>query len=321
MTCYDNIFRIDSDEAFEREALAVFRHQAVHCAPYAEYLRLVGVEPRSVTRIEDIPMLPIELFKSHDIYCGEGEPQIVFTSSATTGMTPSRHPVADLALYERAFIEGFRKFYGEPKDWSIYALLPSYLERQGSSLVYMAERLIAECGSGGFYLDNYKQLLDDMAADTKPKILLGVTYALLDLAEQYAPKLHDTIVMETGGMKGRRKELPKAELHKVLCEAFGVEKIDSEYGMAELMSQGYSSGDGLFRVPQWVRILVRDVNNPFARLECGRRGAIDIIDLANLHSCAFLATQDMGIRYDDGSFRLEGRVQASDIRGCNLLVQ
>ena len=160
-----------------------------------------------------------------------------------------------------------------------------------------------------------------MAAEKKPKILLGVTYALLDLAEQYAPKLHDTIVMETGGMKGRRKELPKAELHKVLCEAFGVDKIHSEYGMAELMSQGYSSGDGLFRVPQWVRILIRDVNNPFARLECGRRGAIDIIDLANLHSCAFLATQDMGIRYDDGSFRLEGRVQASDIRGCNLLVQ
>ena len=321
MTCYDNIFRIDSDEAFEREALEVFRYQAENCAPYAEYLRLVGVEPRSVTRIEDIPMLPIELFKSHDIYCGEGEPQIVFTSSATTGMTPSRHPVADLALYERAFIEGFRKFYGEPKDWSIYALLPSYLERQGSSLVYMAERLIAECGSGGFYLDNYKQLLDDMAADAKPKILLGVTYALLDLAEQYAPKLHDTIVMETGGMKGRRKELPKAELHKVLCEAFGVEKIHSEYGMAELMSQGYSSGDGLFRVPRWVQILIRDVNDPFARLECRRRGAIDIIDLANLHSCAFLATQDMGIRYDDGSFRLEGRVQASDIRGCNLLVQ
>ena len=321
MACYDNIFRIDNDESFEREALEVFRHQAVHCAPYAEYLRLVGIEPHSVTRIEDIPMLPIELFKSHDIYCGEAEPQIVFTSSATTGMTPSRHPVADLRLYERAFTEAFREFYGEPKGWSIYALLPSYLERQGSSLVYMTERLIAECGSGGFYLDNYEQLLEDMAADTKPKILLGVTYALLDLAEQYAPKLHNTIVMETGGMKGRREELPQGELHKVLCKTFEVDKIHSEYGMAELMSQGYSSGDGLFRVPRWVRILVRDVNNPFARLGSGRRGAIDIIDLANLHSCAFLATQDMGIRYDDGSFRLEGRVQASDIRGCNLLVQ
>lgn len=321
MACYDNIFRIDNDEAFEREALEVFRYQAEHCAPYAEYLRLVGVEPNSVARIDDIPMLPIELFKSHDIYCGEDEPEIVFTSSATTGMRPSRHPVADLSLYERAFTEGFREFYGEPKGWSIYALLPSYLERQGSSLVYMAERLIAECGSGGFYLDNYEQLLEDMASDTKPKILLGVTYALLDLAEQYAPKLCDTIVMETGGMKGRRKELPKSELHKVLCKAFGVDKIHSEYGMAELMSQGYSSGDGLFRAPQWVRILVRDVNDPFARLSNGRRGAIDIIDLANLHSCAFLATQDMGIRYDDGSFRLEGRVQASDIRGCNLLVQ
>ena len=249
------------------------------------------------------------------------KPEIVFTSSATSGMTPSRHAVADLKVYERAFTEGFRQFYGEPSKWSIYALLPSYLEREGSSLVYMADQLIAECGSGGFYLNNYEELLHDMEHDPKPKILLGVSYALLDLAEGYARKLHNTVIMETGGMKGRRKELPKGELHKILCDAFGVEKIDSEYGMAELMSQCYSSGDGVFRTPSWVRILVRDVNNPFARLKDGRRGAIDIIDLANISSCAFIATQDMGIRYADGSFRIEGRVQASDIRGCNLLVQ
>ena len=321
MACTDNIFHIESNDDFERLALRTFQHQARACAPYAEYLRLIGVEPESVTRVADIPMLPIELFKSHDIYCGKGEPQMVFTSSATTGMTPSRHAVADLSLYEQAFIEGFRKFYGEPSEWSLYALLPSYLERKGSSLVYMAERLIAECGSGGFYLNDYERLISDMENDSKPKILLGVTYALLDLAEQYAPKLHNTIVMETGGMKGRRKELPKGELHRVLCEAFGVEKIHSEYGMAELLSQGYSAGDGVFRTPQWMRILVRDLNNPFARLDDGRRGAIDIIDLANRHSCSFIATQDMGIRYADGSFRIEGRVQASDIRGCNLLVQ
>ena len=321
MACTDNIFHIESDDDFERLALRTFQHQARACAPYAEYLRLIGVEPQSVTCIADIPMLPIELFKSHNIYCGKGEPQMVFTSSATTGMTPSRHAVADLSLYEQAFIEGFRKFYGEPSEWSLYALLPSYLERKGSSLVYMAERLIAECGSGGFYLNDYERLINDMERDSKPKILLGVTYALLDLAEQYAPKLHNTIVMETGGMKGRRKELPKGELHRVLCEAFGVEKIHSEYGMAELLSQGYSAGDGVFRTPQWMRILVRDLNNPFARLDDGRRGAIDIIDLANRHSCSFIATQDMGIRYADGSFRIEGRVQASDIRGCNLLVQ
>ena len=321
MANYDDIFLINSDAEFEREALRLFRHQAVHCAPYAEYIRLLGVNPDEVHRVDDIPMMPIELFKSHKIYCADAEPQVVFTSSATTGLVQSRHYVADLALYERAFSEAFRLFYGDVRECSIYALLPSYLEREGSSLVYMAERLIAESGGGGFYLNDYEKLLHDMSRDDNPKILLGVTYALLDLAENYAPKLENTVVMETGGMKGRRKELPKSELHKILCSAFGVERIHSEYGMAELMSQAYSFGDGLFRTPRWMRVLVRDVNNPFARMAAGRRGGLDIVDLANRHSCAFLATQDMGIRYDDGSFRIEGRIAQSDIRGCNLLVQ
>ena len=246
---------------------------------------------------------------------------MVFTSSATTGMVQSRHYVEDLELYERSFTEAFRHFYGEPKECSIYALLPSYLEREGSSLVYMAERLIAQSGGGGFYLNDYEKLLTDMSRDYNPKILLGVTYALLDLAENYAPRLDHTVVMETGGMKGRRKELPKSELHRMLCSAFGVEKIHSEYGMAELMSQAYSFGDGIFRTPRWMKVLVRDVNNPFARLAAGRRGGLDIIDLANRSSCAFIATQDVGIRYEDGSFRIEGRISQSDIRGCNLLVQ
>ena len=316
-----DIFTIASDAEFEREALQLFRFQAEHCEPYAEYIRLLGVEPSEVSRIEDIPMLPIELFKSHKVYCGEGEPQMVFTSSATTGMVQSKHYVADLAIYERAFTEAFRHFYGELKECSIYALLPSYLEREGSSLVYMAERLIAESGGGGFYLNDYEKLLRDMSRDHNPKILLGVTYALLDLAENYAPKLEYTVVMETGGMKGRRKELPKSELHKILCSAFGVEKIHSEYGMAELMSQAYSLGEGVFRAPRWMKVLVRDVNNPFARLEAGRRGGLDIIDLANRSSCAFIATEDMGMRYDNGSFRIEGRISQSDVRGCNLLIQ
>ena len=312
---------IGSEAEFEREALRLFRHQAEHCAPYAEYVRLLGVEPSQVQRVEDIPMLPIEIFKSHKVYCGEQEPQMTFTSSATTGMVQSRHYVEDIALYERAFTEAFRHFYGDERECSIYALLPSYLEREGSSLVYMAERLIAQCGGGGFYLHDYEKLLNDMSHDPNPKILLGVTYALLDLAENYAPKLENTVVMETGGMKGRRKELPKSELHKVLCSAFGVERIHSEYGMAELMSQAYSSGEGLFRTPRWMKVLVRDVNNPFRRLPSGRRGGLDIIDLANRSSCAFIATEDMGVRYDDGSFRIEGRISQSDIRGCNLLVQ
>ena len=321
MAKYDEIFLLRSDLTFEREALALFRYQAEHCPPYAEYVRLIGVDPASVTRVEDIPMLPIEIFKSHKVYCGENEPQIIFTSSATTGMVQSRHYVEDLSLYERAFTEAFRQFYGDERECSIYALLPSYLEREGSSLVYMVDRLLAQCGGGGFYLNDYEKLLRDMSRDGNPKILLGVTYALLDLAENYAPHLENTVVMETGGMKGRRKELPKSELHKILCSAFGVEKIHSEYGMAELMSQAYSFGDGLFRTPKWMRVLVRDVNNPFARLAAGRRGGLDIIDLANRSSCAFIATQDMGIRYEDGSFRIEGRISQSDVRGCNLLVQ
>lgn len=321
MANYDSIFSIGSDAEFEREALCLFRHQAEHCAPYAEYVRLLAIEPDKVRRVEDIPMLPIEIFKSHKVYCGAGEAEVIFTSSATTGMIPSRHYVEDLALYERAFTEAFRSFYGDERKYSIYALLPSYLEREGSSLVYMAERLIAASGGGGFYLNDYERLLSDMSHDTNPKILLGVTYALLDLAESYAPKLENTTVMETGGMKGRRKELPKAELHRVLSSAFGVESIHSEYGMAELLSQSYSFGDGLFRAPRWMRVLVRDVNNPFARLANGRRGGLDIIDLANRSSCAFIATQDMGVRYEDGSFRIEGRISQSDIRGCNLLVQ
>lgn len=299
----------------------IFRFQAENCPPYREYLRLIGADVDSISSIEQIPMLPIELFKSHNVYSAQSEPQIVFTSSATTGMVPSRHPVADLSIYERDFVESFRLFYGQVEQWSIYGLLPSYLQRSGSSLIYMVDHLIKLSGRGGFYLDNYQQLLDDMAADSRPKILIGVTYALLDLAEQYAPKLENTIVMETGGMKGHRAEMSKAELHSVLCNAFGVDKIHSEYGMAELMTQGYSVGEGIFAAPPWMRVMVRDVNNPFKVLDKGRRGAINIIDLANLYSCSFIATQDMGIVYDNDTFRIEGRVTDADIRGCNLLVQ
>ena len=317
----ERIFSITTQEQFQSVAMDVFHFQAEHCAVYAQYLRLIGVEPASVTRIEDIPMLPIELFKSHDIYSAATPPQVVFTSSATTGMSVSRHMVADLAIYERDFTQSFRLFYGDIEQWSVYGLLPNYLERTGSSLVYMVDRLIRKAGGGGFYLHDYEKLIADMEADNRPKILIGVTYALLDLAEQYAPKLNNTVVMETGGMKGRRKEMSKEELHTVLCSAFGVERIHSEYGMAELMSQGYSTGEGLFASPPWMRVLVRDINDPFTHLEAGRRGAIDIIDLGNLYSCSFIATQDVGVAYADNSFRIEGRVTDADIRGCNLLVQ
>ena len=321
MNFSDKIFSISSEEEFEAAVLELFRCQAVMCEPYRRYVELLGVNPAEVSRVEDIPFLPIEFFKWRDVYCGEGEPEKVFTSSNTGGTVASRHMMQSLALYERAFTTAFEQFYGAAEGWSIYGLLPNYLQREGSSLVYMTDRLIQSCGSGGFYLDEYEKLIADMATDPKPKILLGVSYALWDLAEQYAPKLSNTIVMETGGMKGQREELPKAEFHKILCSAFGVEKIHSEYGMAELTSQAYSSGDGVFRAPGWMRVVVRDVNNPLKMLPAGSRGAVSIIDLANVWSCAFIATQDVGRTFEDGSFMIEGRLSGSDIRGCNLLVQ
>ena len=231
MISIDDIVAIRNESEFEQAALALFRFQAERCEPYRRYVELLGIDPTEVNHIEDIPFLPIELFKSHTIYCGECEPEMVFTSSSTTDQTPSRHPMARLSIYERAFTEAFRRFYGAPEQYGIYALLPSYLQRKGSSLIYMADRLIAEAGSGGFYLDEYEKLIADMEADSKPKILLGVSYALWDLAERYAPQLRDTNVMETGGMKGYREEIPKEELHRILCEGFGVERIHSEYGM------------------------------------------------------------------------------------------
>lgn len=317
----NRIFEIQSDKEFAELALELFRFQAEHCAPYRQYIELLGIQPDEISSTEKIPFLPIELFKSFDIYCGEGKPEKIFTSSNTGGTVASRHLMQSLSHYEQAFTRGFEQFYGDCSKWSIYGLLPNYLQREGSSLVYMVDKLIEQCGSGGFYLDEYEKLLSDMEADPKPKILLGVSYALWDLAEKYSPKLNQTIVMETGGMKGQRKELPKAEFHKILIDAFGVEKIHSEYGMAELTSQAYSAGDGIFRAPSWLRILTRDVNNPLKINSAPARGAINIIDLANTYSCAFIATQDIGSTFDNGSFTIDGRLSGADIRGCNLLVQ
>lgn len=321
MDLTSRLFEIASDSGFEALALETFRFQAEHCAPYREYLQLLETDPASVKSTAEIPFLPIEVFKHCDVYCGEQTPEAVFTSSSTTGRGVSRHPMASLALYESVSTEAFRRFYGDPAGWSLYGLLPSYLEREGSSLIHMVDRLIRACGSGGFYLHNHDALLHDMARDPKPKILLGVSYALWDLAEQRPPKLENMIVMETGGMKGRRQELPKEEFHKILCEGLGVAEIHSEYGMAELVSQAYSSGGNRFRTPAWMRVAVRDVNDPFRHLPAGTRGGIDIIDLANRYSCAFIQTQDVGRILSDGSFTVEGRVDHADIRGCNLLVQ
>ena len=315
-----SIFSIATQTDFDRVALEVFRFQAEACAPYREYLELLGVDPAAVECPEQIPFLPIELFKSHRVYCGSNPPQQIFTSSSTTGQTPSRHYVADLRIYEEAFTRSFELFYGPAEQTAIFALLPNYLERDGSSLIYMVEGLIRR-GGGGFYLYDHDALLRDMEAHQGKKILLGVSYALWDLAEEQRGALRDVIVMETGGMKGRREELPREEFHRLLCDAFGVQSIHSEYGMAELMSQAYSDGNGIFRTPPWMRICVRDLNDPFRLLPNGATGGVNLIDLANLYSCSFLQTQDLGKVYDDGSFRILGRISGSEIRGCNLLVQ
>lgn len=319
MLTIEKILTIDSGEAFERTTLELFAFQAERCAPYRDYLDAIGVAPGEVTRSADIPHMPIELFKSRKVYCGTQEPELVFTSSTTGGDTPARHYVENTENYRQTLRKAFSLFYGRPEDWSFYALLPCYLEREGSSLVWMADDLI-KSGGGGFFLDEYERLLERMEADERPKILLGVSYALLDLAERRPPRLRGTVVMETGGMKGRRKELPKEELHALLCRAFGIETVHSEYGMAELTSQAYSTGNGIFRTPPWMRVMVRDFNDPFETLPPGRRGGINITDLANLHSCAFIETQDTGIAYPDGSFSILGRMDRTQTRGCNLLV-
>lgn len=314
------IFELGDGADFDALALEVFRYQAVRCEPYREYLELLEVDPAGVEAVEHIPFLPIELFKTRRIYAHEREPEQVFTSSSTSGQTPSKHYVASLALYEETFTRAFERFYGPADEVALFALLPSYLEREGSSLIYMADRLIAR-GGGGFYLHDHERLLHDLAACPKKKILLGVSYALWDLAERYPGALTDTVVMETGGMKGRREELPREAFHALLQRAFGVDAIHSEYGMAELLSQAYSAGGGLFYAPPWMRVLVRDLNDPFEMLPAERTGGVNIIDLANLYSCSFLQTADLGVRYADGGFRVLGRITGSEIRGCNLLVQ
>ena len=322
-TCIRKIFGIKTERDFEKAALTVFRFQAEHCPPYRTYLQHLEIRPEDVTRIEDIPFLPIELFKSHRVYGGTEEPRLVFTSSGTTGTIPTRHYVAYPELYETSFRRGFELFYGAAEEIALYALLPNYLERTGSSLVYMADRLIACAKGGGFFLHDYESLLEQMeqtAAQGTKILLLGVSFALWELAEKHRFRHPNLIVMETGGMKGRRREIPREELHAILCDSFGVESIHSEYGMTELLSQAYSSGNGVFRCPPWMKVLVRDVHDPLEFLPPGKTGGIDVIDLANLYSCSFIETQDLGTILPDGGFRVAGRIDKSEIRGCNLMV-
>lgn len=265
--------------------------------------------------------MPIGFFKNHHIYCADHEPEMVFKSSGTTGSHTSRHYVADLGIYEKSFLEAFHRFYGSPEQLRIFALLSSYREREGSSLIYMAEKLIKKSKSSesGFYNTDSNTLAGMLNEKGKKTLLLGVSYALLDLAEAFDIRNPDLIVMETGGMKGRRKEMVREELHKILMEGFGVTSIHSEYGMTELMSQAYSKGVGKFRTPPWMKVLIRDANDPLSLIGHHQTGGINVIDLANLYSCSFIATEDLGKSYPNGEFEVLGRFDSSDIRGCNLL--
>jgi phenylacetate-coenzyme A ligase PaaK-like adenylate-forming protein len=320
------IFKINDQKTFREIALEVFNNQAATVPVYRDYLAVLGVDPGQIRSVEEIPFLPVEFFKSHTVLREGMEAEVVFESSGTTMATPARHHVASASLYRESFLKGFTSFYGAPEKLCILALLPSYLERTGSSLVYMMDHLTgrSEHPESGFYLDNLEELssiLHRRNEDGHPTLLLGVSFALLDLAEKYPVPLADHItVMETGGMKGRRKEVVRSELHEILSRAFGASSIHSEYGMTELLSQAYSSGGGIFRAPSWMQVLVRDANDPLSLLPNGQTGGLNIIDLANLYSCSFIATGDLGKCYEDGSFEVLGRFGHSDIRGCNLLV-
>lgn len=325
MISASDIFSISNQKQFEKIALKVFRFQYEHNEVYHQFCNHLNTNVAAVKSLSQIPFLPIQFFKSHAVVSNKNPIQATFSSSGTMGNSTSKHLVTDVSLYETSYQNGFSQFYGNIEEYAILALLPSYLEREGSSLIYMVEDLIqlSKNPDSGFYLNNHSELIDktvtlDQAGQNV--ILIGVTYALLDLIEKNNFQLRNTIIMETGGMKGRRKEMIREELHHQLCKGFGVSTIHSEYGMTELLSQAYSLGNGVFECPSWMQILVRDTEDALSYIGTGKTGGINVIDLANLHSCSFIATQDLGKKNPNNSFEVLGRFDHSDIRGCNLMV-
>ena len=324
------IFTIESEKDFNDLALDIFRFQWEHNPVYARFVGYLhkGFRPDSISHYRQSPFIPIDLFKTQKISV-EGLPvQDYFMSSGTTsqGAVQSRHFLCDISLYEQCFSKAFRYFWGEPSDYVFLALLPNYLEQPHSSLIYMMKGLIAQSGQteSGFYLYDREKLagkLQDLESQGRKTMLFGVSYALLDMAENCPMPLRHTVILETGGMKGRRKEMPKEELHQILCAAFQIEAVHSEYGMCELLSQAYSAGNGIFRAPAWMKVIIRDINDPFMESAPGERGIIHIIDLANRNSCSFIETEDTGRAWPDGSFTIDGRLQGSERRGCNMLLE
>jgi len=321
----NDIFSIKTEKDFETLSFKIFRFQFENNPIYRSFCDLLNIHPSDITSIKDIPFLPIQFFKSHQVLSSSNPIEKIFSSSGTTGSVTSKHYVTDISIYENSFQKGFEQFYGNINDYVILALLPSYLEREGSSLIYMADALIKQSNhkESGFYLSNLselKNILIKLETGGKKTLLIGVSFALLDLVETYPFKLKHSLVMETGGMKGRRKELVRYELHTILKQGFGVEQIHSEYGMTELLSQAYSKGNGIFECPNWMKIFTRDPEDALSILDTDKNGGINIIDLANINSCAFIATQDLGKIHPDGTFEIVGRFDHSDIRGCNLMV-
>jgi phenylacetate-coenzyme A ligase PaaK-like adenylate-forming protein len=323
----DRIFTVSTQDEFLEAALGIFRFQSAENPVYRKFIEALGRDPREIRSLDEIPFLPVEFFKTHEVTSSGKQADEVFESSRTSGSQFSRHYVTDRKLYEESFLRAFRIFYGNPEDYFIAALLPSYMERKNSSLIYMMNDLIKRSrdSRSGFFRDDTEKLVKLLheAADAGRKaLLMGVSFALYDLAEKNSPDLSGVIVMETGGMKGRRKEIIRGELHDFLTAKFNVPEIHSEYGMTELLSQAYSKGKGIFYCPPWMKVLIRDPYDPLSIIsEPGRTGGINIIDLANLYSCSFIATGDLGKLHEDGGFEVLGRFDNSDIRGCNLMME
>lgn len=323
----EKVFSISNDEELGQIALEVFRFQYYNNPVYRQFCDVIDRTPPKVAALEQVPFLPISFFKTHPVITFEGEPEIIFKSSGTTGSTTSSHFVKETELYQRSFLIAFERFYGKAEDYCILGLLPSYLERGDSSLVFMVKELIERSGhpQSGFYLYEHHQLahvLTGLEAAGQKTLLIGVTYALLDFANEYQMNLNNTIVMETGGMKGRGIELVRSEVHQIIKNAFGVDTVHSEYGMTELLSQGYAKTEGKFFTPPWMNVLIRDETDPLSSVDRQEKpvsGAINIIDLANIYSCSFIATEDMGRLHPDGSFEVLGRMDNSDVRGCSLM--
>lgn len=321
----ETIFNIKGSSDFETTAIAVFKYQYQNCHVYKAFCDALNCNPPGVTKLEDIPFMPVNLFRKHKVYCSPKSPELCFHSSTTTGSVPSKHFVADSEIYDISVEHCFRLFFGDTRKYCFLALLPGYLERENSSLVYMVKRLMKLSANekNGFYLYDHKKLknvIEKLSDEGEKIILIGVSHALLEFAEKFPVNLNNAIVMETGGMKGRRKEIVRQELHNILKDAFGVNEVASEYGMTELLSQAYALSAGKFKTPPWMRVFPREINDPLTNVETGKTGVINIIDLANVYSCSFIASQDIGKQNHYNAFEVLGRLDNSEIRGCNLMI-